>query len=140
MLSGSQLTAAPFGVLQVYVASGDHLKPRGFWQKFFPVPTYLALLRAGRAHGLTQGIVRRCETGFLKDKPIDQYAIEGKNAGLPYCVELHGSREMLAHFCECEREILTGKVVLYREMERWLWQEEARAEEARRKALAFLDQ
>lgn len=115
------LTAAPHGLLRIFMRSGDQTKGTRLLERLFPKPASAAVLKAAHDYGLPQGFVKQCTSGFLRESRIEAFQIEGSHAGIPIYVELHGTREALEGFCEHAKELLQGRPIVYKEAEHWHW-------------------
>lgn len=78
-----------------------------------------------RRFGLTHGTVKHCVSGFMAKGRVEHDHFEYGNSRLPLYVELLGPREMLEAFCHTSAELLRGRFMVYKDIERWGWEEVA---------------
>ena len=126
--------ARPFGQLRVFLRSGERLKATTWKQRLNNQPVYLRILQRAKDFGLAHGTVKHCVSGFIDKDQIQHDHAEYGNARLLIYIELHGSRKMLERFCMESQYLLQGRMIVYKDVERWGWHdgvfEEVAGEEA----------
>jgi len=121
----SALTTASFGQLRIFFRSGDRPKARTWRERLNNPPFYLRVLGEARRFGLTHGTVKYCVSGFMEKGHVEHDHFEHGNSRLPLYVELLGTRAMLEEFCHATAEMLRGRLIVYKDIERWVWEGEA---------------
>ena len=125
--------ARPYGQVRIYLRSGDRPKATTWKEKLNNPPIYLRILQKAREFGLDHGTVKQCVSGFMDKDKLQHDHPEYGNSRLPVYVELHGSRETLERFCLGSRELLEGRLIVYKDVEQWGWHggvfEETQAED-----------
>ncbi|MHC5539687.1 DUF190 domain-containing protein, partial [Singulisphaera rosea] len=115
----------PLGQLRIFLQSGEKPKPRTWTQHLHNPPVYLRIIQKAREFGLAHGTVKQCVAGFVEKGQAERNPIDYGNTRLPIYVELHGTREMLERFCQESSELLQGRMIVYKDVERWGWQGKA---------------
>jgi len=119
------LATASFGQLRIFFRSGDRPKARTWRERLNNPPFYLRVLGEARRFGLTHGTVKYCVSGFMEKGHVEHDHFEYGNSRLPLYVELLGTRAMLEEFCHATEEMLRGRLIVYKDIERWAWEGEA---------------
>lgn len=117
----TSFNARPFGQLRIFLRSGERLKVSGWKQRLNNPPIHHLLLQRARDFGLAHGTVKHCVSGFIDKDQVQHEHAEYGNVRLPVYVELHGSREMLERFCMESPDLLAGRMIVYKDVERWGW-------------------
>lgn len=117
----SRFAARPFGQLRIFLRSGDRLQATSWRQRLNNPPVYMRILQKARDFGLLHGTIKQCVSGFIDKGQVQHDHPEYGNGRLPIYVELHGSREMLERFCLESPDLLQGRMIVYKDVERWGW-------------------
>jgi PII-like signaling protein len=115
--------ASAYGQLRVFLRSGERPRPSGWRERLSNPPVYLRIINKAREFGVTHGTVKQCVTGFMDRGQLQHDHVEYGNAQLPVYVELLGTRAMLEEFCHHAVDLLRGRVIVYKDVERWHWGE-----------------
>jgi len=121
MSEESTFGARPFGQLRIFLRSGERPKAGGWRGRLSNPPFSHLILQRARDFGLAHGTVKHCVSGFVDRGQVQHEHAEYGNARLPIYVELHGSRESLERFCLESPELLAGRMIVYKDVERWGW-------------------
>jgi H+/Cl- antiporter ClcA/PII-like signaling protein len=121
MSDDPSFSSRPLGQLRIFLRSGDRPKATNWKERLNNPPVYLRILQKARNFGLIHGTVKQCISGFIDKDQIQHDNLEYGNGRLPIYVELHGSREMLEQFCMQSQELLNGRIIVYKDVERWGW-------------------
>lgn len=121
MADEKPFNSRPFGQLRVFLRSGERLKATTWKQRMNNPPVYLRILQKAREFGLAHGTVKQCVSGFIDKDHVQHEHVEYGNSRLPIYVELHGTRDMLERFCMESSELLRGRMIVYKDVERWGW-------------------
>lgn len=121
MLDDTPFVARPLGQLRIFLQSGEKLRPKTWTQRLNNPPVYLRIIQKAREFGLAHGTVKQCVAGFVDKGQSQRNPNDYGNARLPIYVELHGTREMLERFCQESLGLLKGRMIVYKDVERWGW-------------------
>lgn len=121
MIDSKPFDARPFGQLRIFLRTGERLKVLTWRQRLNNPPIYLLILKKAREFGLAHGTVKNCVSGFIDKDQLQHDHYEYGNMRLPIYIELHGSRQMLERFCLESPELLEGRLIIYKDVERWAW-------------------
>jgi hypothetical protein len=124
------LDVIPYGQLHIFFRAGDKPKATSWRERLSHKPTYLRVLHEARRFGLTHGAVKHCVSGFMAKGHVEHDHFEHGNSRLPLYVELLGPRPTLEAFCQALAEPLRGRFMVYKDIERWAWDEAPVAENA----------
>ncbi|ANH80962.1 hypothetical protein A8C56_08180 [Niabella ginsenosidivorans] len=109
------------GNLRIYIEPAHKVRhgERSLFRKIFPRSAYLHILEEARKDGIINATVHNTQTSYTADGKIVTFNAEGNNSQLAMVVELIDKRERLETFFLKHRELLLGKVVIYKEVEFW---------------------
>jgi PII-like signaling protein len=107
------------GKLRIYIATDEKIKSASLLQKLFPRNKYRQLIIEAKKDGIMNASVFNTHFGYSNNGRIQQISAETGNAGLTICIELIDDREKLETFFSKHKDMLKGKVVVYKEVEFW---------------------
>ena len=107
------------GKLRIYLATGEKVRSEKLLRKMFPKNTYRQIITEAKKEGIMNASVFNTHFGYSNNEEIQQRSFETDNAGLTICVELIDKREKLEDFFSKHKDVLKGKVVIYKEVEFW---------------------
>lgn len=114
----TKLVQTDIGMLRVYMKPRDKVSGSGGWLSGRR-PLYRELVLQAKTAGILNAIAHHTHFGYSNHGKIQDDGGEVLNPSLTMCVELVASREMLETFCQTHAEILAGKVIIYKHIERW---------------------
>lgn len=109
------------GNLRIYIEPAHKVRhgERSLLRKIFPRSTYLHIIKEARKDGIIKATVHNTHTSYTNDGKVTVFSAEGDNSQLAMVVELIDKRELLEKFFLKHKELLKGKVVIYKEVEFW---------------------
>lgn len=72
-----------------------------------------------RKDGIINTSAHSTHTSYSSEGQIQTFNVEGDNSRLAMCVELIDKKEKLKHFFFRHKDLLRGKIVIYKEVEFW---------------------
>lgn len=114
----AKLEQTDIGMLRIYMKPRDKVPGTGSWLAGRR-PLYRELVLQAKAAGILNAIAHHTHFGYSNHGKVQDEGGEVLNPSLTMCVELVASREMLETFCQTHEEILSGKVIIYKHIERW---------------------
>jgi PII-like signaling protein len=85
----------------------------------FPKNTYRQIIVEAKKDGIMNASVFNTHFGYSNNGKIQQQSLETGNAGLTICIELIDTRPKLEAFFSKHKDMLKGKVVVFKEVEFW---------------------
>lgn len=109
------------GNLRIYLPPAHKIRhgDRTLFRKLFPRSAYVHIIREARKDGILNATAHSTHAGFAAGGKIAVRTAEGDNAQLAMVVELIDSRDRLEEFFLKHKELLRGKVIIYKEVEFW---------------------
>lgn len=109
------------GNLRIYVAPSHKVRhgERSLFRKIFPKSAYLHIIKEAQKDGIISATVHNTHTSYTNDGKMIASNTEGDNSQLAMVVELIDKRALLEQFFLKHRDLLKGKVVIYKEVEFW---------------------
>lgn len=107
------------GKLRIYLPNNEKVKSASLLGKMFPKSAYRQVIVEAKKDGIMNASVFPTHFGYSKNGRIQEMSIEAGNAGLTICIELIDTREKLEGYFTKHKEVLQGKVVVYKEVEFW---------------------
>ena len=80
---------------------------------------YSDIMEAAKEEGILNAHVVHTTSSYKHGERITHKTTEGDNRELRVCVELVDEREKLEYFFRKHTSLLTGKTVIYKEVEHW---------------------
>ncbi|MGA9659966.1 MAG: DUF190 domain-containing protein [Asticcacaulis sp.] len=119
-MMSSVLTRLEAGMLRIYLKPNDLApgKPTGIFRQRSLL--YHQLVLAAKASGITNAHAHHTHFGYSNHGNIQQEIGDMPNPHLTLCVELICDRDKLESFCEHYANLLEGKVIVYKPLERWI--------------------
>ncbi|RYG01444.1 MAG: hypothetical protein EON94_07715 [Caulobacteraceae bacterium] len=121
MTASHVMTAHEVGMIRIYMKPGDRGRVAGGVKTFFAgkPQLYRQVVQAAKAAGIMNAIAHNGHYGYSNHGRIQDEGVEIANPELTMCVELIGDREQLETFCRDHGALLSGKVMIYKHLERW---------------------
>ncbi len=107
------------GKLKIYLTTGETIKSEKLLHKLFPKNIYRQIIVEAKKEGIMNASVFPTHFGYSNNGKIQEQSLETGNSGLTICVELIDQREKLELFFTKHKDVLKGKVVIYKEVEFW---------------------
>ena len=109
------------GNLRIYIEPAHKVRhgDRSLFRKIFPKSAYLHIVKEAQKGGIINASVHSTHTSFTSDGKVVTQSVEGDNSQVAMCVELVDKRVTLETFFLKHKELLRGKVVIYKEVEFW---------------------
>lgn len=92
---------------------------RTLFRKIFPKSAYLHIITEARKDGIINASAHSTHTSYSSDGNLQTFNVEGDNSRLAMCVELIDKKEKLQKFFFRHKDLLSGKIVIYKEVEFW---------------------
>lgn len=89
------------------------------FRKLFPRSAYLHIVDEAKKDGVRNVSVHQTHASYGGSGNVETFSAEGDNSRLAMCVELIDGKERLEAFFVRHRELLQGKVIVYKEVEVW---------------------
>jgi len=115
----SAIKTHKLGKLRIYLATGDKIKSETMLRKMFPKNVYRHIVSEAKKEGIMNASVFNTHFGYSNNGKVQERSIESDNAGLTICIELIDARDKLETFFSKHKDILKGKVIIYKEVEFW---------------------
>lgn len=109
------------GHLKIYIEPAHKVRigDRSLFRKIFPKSTYLHIIAEAKMSGIRSAFAHRSHTSYSNQRNIAAFSSEGDNSRLAMVVELIDDREVLERFFLKHKNLLAGKVVIYKEVAFW---------------------
>jgi hypothetical protein len=111
------------GMLLIYLRRWETAEPEKFIEKIFrPIKSRKIVAEAQRC-GIQRAHLYYIKLHFEDGGSIIEYEVSENNSNekLLVCVELFDEKEKLEKFVLTNKKILSGKTVIFREVERWAY-------------------
>ena len=121
-MTSSSLIQHEIGMLRIYLRPRDRDQRVGLgrlWAAWSGEPLYRGLVKRAKQDGLLNAVAHHTHYGFSQDATLQGEMTEFQNPALTMCVEIIGSRAQLEAFCRHHAPALKGKVIVYKQLERW---------------------
>ena len=115
----TKINTHALGKLRIYLTTGEKVKSEKLLRKMFPKNTYRQIVIEAKKDGIMNASVFSTHFGYRNNEQIQQQSAEADNRGLTICVELIDKREKLENFFITHKEVLKGKIIIYKEVEFW---------------------
>jgi PII-like signaling protein len=109
------------GKLEIYIEPAHKVRhgERTLFRKLFPRSAYLHIVAEAKKDGIRNATVHPTHTSYGGGAEIETFRVDGDNSRLAMCVELIDGKDRLEAFFVKHRELLRGKVIVYKEVEVW---------------------
>lgn len=85
----------------------------------FPKSAYLHIIQEAKKDGIMKASAYSTHASYAGDEDIQSFSADGDNSGVAMCVQIVDKKEKLQEFFYKHKDLLRGKVVIYREVEFW---------------------
>ena len=112
-----KVTPTEISMVRIYLKPSDKTAKRS--RTFWPgKPLYRELVAQAKRDGIMNAIAHHTHYGYSTHGPVRENGSEIADPHLTMCVELIGRRAELEHFCEGHGDLLAGKIIVYKHLER----------------------
>lgn len=107
--------------MEIYLEPAHKVRhgERTLFRKLFPRSAYLHIVDEAKKDGVRNVSVHQTHASYGGSGNVETFSAEGDNSRLAMCVELIDGKERLEAFFVRHRELLQGKVIVYKEVEVW---------------------
>jgi PII-like signaling protein len=113
------LSASDVGMVRIYLKARDRMPSKGARSLWSSRPMYRELVLAAKKSGLTNAVAHHTQFGFSNHGRVEDFSAEISNPDLTTCVEVIGHRPDLEAFVRQHGALLSGKVIIFKHLERW---------------------
>lgn len=107
------------GMIRIYMKPDERRDVPGWAGLFGGRPLYRELVAAALSEGAVSAVAHHTHFGFCSHGTAETGDVAAAKPDLTMCVEIIGDRQVLEAFCIRHAECLAGRVVVYRQLERW---------------------
>ena len=109
------------GNLRIYLESSHKIRygDRTLFRKLFPQSAYMHIVREARKEDIMNVTAHSTQVCFTPEGKMAVRSIEGDNSQLAMVVELIDKLEKLESFFMKYKDLLRGKVIIYKEVAFW---------------------
>ena len=120
------LSASDVGMVRIYLKARDRTPSKGVRSLWSSRPLYRELILEAKKSGLTNAVAHHTQYGFSNHGRVEDFSAEIGNPELTTCVEIIGHRPDLEAFVRRHGALLSGKVIIFKHLERWTVDQESR--------------
>ncbi|HVU93677.1 MAG TPA: DUF190 domain-containing protein [Puia sp.] len=109
------------GKLEIYIEPAHKVRhgQRTLFRRMFPKSAYLHIIQEAKKDGIMKASAYSTHASYAGDEDIQSFSADGDNSGVAMCVQIVDKKEKLQEFFYKHKDLLRGKVVIYREVEFW---------------------
>ncbi|OQP65523.1 hypothetical protein A3860_17820 [Niastella vici] len=117
------IQARKTGMLLIFLRRWETAEPEKFIEKIFRPFKSRKIVDEAKRYGIQRAHLYYIKLHLEECGSIIEYEVGENNSNdkLLVCVELFDDKEKLEQFVLCNEKILTGKIVIFREVEKWIF-------------------